>query len=183
MDRWLKGLVAIASAIVIFAGLLWIYDRYQMHMAYAELEREREAQAQLRRCELIVKQSVAGSSDIDKAISCSRRYSSLAWFEQSHKDALAQAERVKMNEIRARAETQRLASLQSAYFEKERSSKGTSMERCFVTVRELYSFGGKDALYTLPPSNEKVQAVRLCIAKGAFTEEEVSVVGQQKSAP
>ncbi|WP_025199125.1 hypothetical protein [Brucella sp. BO2] len=183
MDRWLKGIIALASTMVIVVGAIWIYDKYQLHMANAALEREREAQAQLRLCELIVKQSISGSGDIDKAISCSRRYLSLAWFEKSHKDDLAQAERVKADEIRAKAEEDRLASLKSSYFDKERSSKGTSTEPCFVSVRDLYAFGGKDALYTLPPSNEKVKAVRLCIAKGTFTEEEVRVVGQQKSGP
>lgn len=178
MDHLLKGLIATASVIVIAIGAVWIYDRYQAHLADVAFEQAREAQAQLQLCELIVKQSIADSGNTDKAISCSRKYPSLAWFEQSFKDDQANAQRAKAAEISARAEADRLANLKTAYFDRELASKDTPSENCFANVRDLYATGGKDALYTLPPSNDKVRAVRTCIANGTFTEEEVRVAAQ-----
>ncbi len=176
MDNWLKGLVATACVVVIGIGAVWSYDRYQQHLDYKRIAQARSDEARFVSCKQMVERAIPGTSDISDALACSRLFSQLSWFEQAHQGAIQYRHQSEERQQREQAEKRRIELVKQAFFQRETAARGSSDEACFNAVRTLYEFGGKDALYTTEPTDEKIRALRKCIADGKYSEEEVRFV-------
>lgn len=177
MDNWLKGLIATACVVVIGIGAVWSYDRYQQHLDDKMAAQIRSDEARFASCKQMVERAIPGNGDVTDAVACSRLFSQLAWFEQAHQGAIQYRHRSEERQQREQAEKQRIELVKQAFFQRESLARGTSDEACFTAVRTLYEFGGKDALYTIKPTDEKITKVRKCIADGKYTEDDVKAVG------
>ncbi len=178
LDNWLKGLVATACVVVIAIGAVWSYDRYQQHLDDKRIAQARSDEAKFVSCKQMVERAIPGTSDISDALACSRLFSQLSWFEQAHQGAIQYRQRSEERRQREQAEKQRIEHIKQAFFDRESSANGTPDEACFRAVRTLYEFGGKDALYTIKPTSDKITAVRKCISEGKYTEDDVKAVGR-----
>lgn len=167
MDNWLKGLGAIASAMIIIAFSIWTYDRYQAHL----IEQERATTVMLRTkfnsCLEIVKQATISNVTLEQAITCSREHPELAGFEKQIEE-MARKREASVNRKAA------LADLQNAYLSKENTAQKSDDKVCFTTTRNAFETNGKDVLYILPPSDPKIKVIRDCIRHGVFSEEEMN---------
>lgn len=178
MDNWLKGLIATACVVVIGIGSVWSYDRYQQHLDAQKIAQIRSEEAKFASCKQMVERAIPGANDVTDALSCARLFSQLSWFEQAHQGAIQYRQRSDERKQRENAEKQRIEGVKQAFFQRESAAKGTSDEACFTAVRVLYEFGGKDALYTIKPTDDKITTVRKCIEDGKFTEDDVKAVGR-----